>query len=116
MFVQTEKVIKIGCLPGSSTAQHRIGVQRQLEEAIWQETGQYIQLKIQKKNKRFKNQSGQDDATPILHVETGVKNKKIGEANLKKILQSGNQFLLGAGSVLLHRQTKQQAAQQPTTD
>ena len=94
-FVQTEKVIKVGLLLGSSTAQHRLEVQRQLEEAIRGETGKYIQLEVQKKIERFKNNRGGTESTPILIIEAGLDHREEVEESLKKILKSGKPSPIG---------------------
>lgn len=94
-FVQTEKVIKLGLLLGSSTAQHRLEVQRQIEQAVLEDTGKYIQIEVQKKIERFRGKRGGTESTPILIVEAGVEHKDDVEESLKKIFKSGKPSPIG---------------------
>ena len=68
-YLQTERVLKLGVLLGSSTAQWRQDTQKVIEEAVHAKTGVYIHMDVQKRTEKFTTLRNTQDKTPILSIQ-----------------------------------------------
>ena len=94
-IVQAAKVTKIGLLLGSSTAQHCIHAQRQLEEAVKAETGKYIKMEVLTKVEKFRDEQKRFEKTPILSIQVKQEQSEEAKESLQKVLKSGKPSPIG---------------------
>ena len=76
LIMQAANVTKNGLLLGISTAQHRLVVQRQLEDTVKDATGQFVKIEGLTKVEKFRDENNRPEKTPILINDTVMTPKK----------------------------------------